>query len=83
MQSEKIILDEPFIWSATIRLSNKVIELSKVTNQQIFLIGKNKKVLTNYFQLLNEKEIRAIDLASNISPYSRYGSIDMIFLNLN
>ena len=83
MLSKKIIIDEPFIWNAKIKTSSMVIELSKVNNQQIFLIGKDSKRVKNYFHRINEDEIRAIELVSNISPYTRFESIDLLFLNLN
>ena len=82
MLSEKVILDEPFIWNAS-KVSHNLIQLSKVSNQQIFLIGKDAERLTEYFRQINEDEIRAIDLLSNVSPFSRFGSIDLMFLNLN
>lgn len=82
MLPEKIILDEPFIWNAG-RLSDTVIELSKITNQQIFLISKDAKMLTAYFRHINEDEVRAIDFASNIYPYCKFGNLDLVFLSLN
>ena len=83
MLSKKIIIDEPFIWNAKMKASNMVIELSKVSNQQIFLIGKDSRKLKNYFREINEGELRAIELVSNISPYTKFNSIDLVFLNLN
>lgn len=83
MLSDILIMDEPFIWLARINKANTVIELSKVNNQQYFLIGDSPESLVKYYQRINEDEVKKIDLASMISPFTSLGDMDLLFINLN
>lgn len=83
MLSDIIIIDEPYIWIASLKESSTIIELSKVTNQQHFLIGKDSDRVEDYFQHLAEDEVRAIDSSSNGSPYTRFGNMDLLLVHLN
>ena len=40
MISDIIVVDEPYIWVGSLKEGNSSIELSKLTNQQYFLIRK-------------------------------------------
>lgn len=83
MLSDIIIIDEPFIWVASIKNPATIIELTKVTHQQFFLIGKNPEALVEYYQHINETEVRRIDLISKTSPYTSFDDMDLLLINLN
>ena len=83
MLSDIIIIDEPFIWLASLKKENAVIELSKVNHQQYFLIGNAPESLVEYYQRINEDEVKKIDLASMISPFTNLGDMNLLFVNLN
>ena len=83
MTSDIIIIDEPFIWTASLKNSATVIELTKVTNQQYFLVGSDAEMLAAYFQQINKREVKRIDAISKTSPYSSFGDMDLLLINLN
>ena len=83
MTSDIIIIDEPFIWTASLKDSATVIELTKVTNQQYFLVGSDAKMLADYFQQINKREVNRIDAISKTSPYASFGDLDLLLINLN
>ena len=83
MKSDIIVIVEPFIWIASINKANTVIELSKVADQQHFLISKNSEALVEYFEQIDEKEVKRIDNAAKSSPFFSLGDMDLLFINLN
>lgn len=83
MISDIIIIDEPHIWNARLKKGNSTIELSKLTNQQFFLIGDNPEAVVEYYQQISEREVRRIDLATITSSYTRFDDMDLLLINLN
>lgn len=83
MLSNIIVIVEPFIWVASINKTHTVIELSKITSQQCFLISNDSKALVEYFQQIDESEIKKIDRASKSSPFTNLGDMDLLLVNLN
>jgi hypothetical protein len=83
MLSDIVIIDEPFIWIASMKRSSTIIELSKVTNQQHYLVGKDPARVEDYFQHLAEDEVRAIDSSAKANPYTRFGNMDLLLVHLN
>lgn len=83
MLSDKIIIDEPFIWTSSINEENTTIELSKVTDQQHFLISKDPKVLLEYFKKINQEEVRRIDQVSRTAPFTKFGDMRLLLIYLN
>lgn len=83
MLSDKIIIDEPFIWTSSINEENTTIELSKVTDQQHFLISKNPKVLLEYFKRIDQEEVRRIDQVSRTAPLTKLGDMSLLLIYLN
>lgn len=83
MLSDILIIDEPFIWVASINKSTTVVELSKVTNQQYFLLSNNSEALVEYYQKINENEVRRIDQIAKTSPFSMLDNMNLILINLN
>ena len=83
MLSDILIMDEPFIWLASINKANTVIELSKVNHQQYFLIGDSPESLVEYYQQIDEVEVRRVDLISKASSYCNLDGMDLLMINLN
>jgi hypothetical protein len=83
MISDIIIIDEPFIWIGSLKKGNTLIELSKLTHQQCFLIGNNPEALVEYYQKISESEVRKIDEATAISPFTQFKDFNLLFINLN
>ncbi len=83
MSSDIIIIDEPFIWIASIKNPNRVIELTKVTTEQHFLIGKDPKRMVDYFHQINEEEVRKVDQLTKNTPFTRFGTMDLLLITLN
>ena len=83
MPSDIIIIDEPYIWIASIKDSTTIIELSKITSEQHFLFSKEPIRLMDYFHSINEEEVRKIDQASKVSPFTRFGNMDLLKISLN
>lgn len=83
MISDIIIIDEPYIWIGSLKEGNSSIELSRLSNQQYFLIGDNPEAVVEYYQKINGQELRRIDLATTASSFTRLGDMDLLLINLN
>lgn len=83
MISDIIIIDEPYIWIGSLKEGRSSIELSKLTNQQYFLIGDNPEAVVEYYQKIGENEVRSIDLATTTSPFTTFGDMELLLINLN
>ena len=83
MPSDIIIIDEPFIWIASIKDPTTIIELSKISSEQHFLFGKDPMRLSDYYHQIDEQEVRKIDQVSKASPFTRFGNLDLLKISLN
>lgn len=83
MLSDIIIIDEPYIWIGSLKAGRSSIELSKLTNQQYFLIGDNPEAVVEYYQKISELEVRKIDLATTTSPFTQFEDMELLLINLN
>lgn len=83
MISDIIIIDEPYIWIGSLKEGNSSIELSKLTSQQYFLIGDNPEAVVEYYQKMSESEVRSIDMATISTPFTQFGDMDLLLINLN
>ena len=78
-----VILDEPYIWVGSLKEGNFSIELSKLTNQQYFLIGDNPEAVVEYYQKIGGSELREIDFVTTASPFTRLSGMDLLLISLN
>lgn len=83
MLSDKIIIDEPFIWTSSINEAHTIIELSKITDQQHFLVSKSPLLLLEYFKKINQEEVRRIDQISKAAPFTKFGDMSLLLIYLN
>ena len=83
MVSDIIIVDEPYIWVGSLKEGNSSIELSKLTNQQYFLIGNNPEAVVEFYQKISGPELREIDLATAAFPFTRLRGMDLLLISLN
>ena len=83
MDIEIIVMDESYIWLGCLREGGSSFSLSKLSHQQHFLFGHNPIALAEFFEKINEAEVRKIDMASQISPYTEFGDFHLLFINLN
>ena len=83
MNSDIIILDEPYIWVGSLNEGSSSIELSKLSHQQYFLIGDNPEAVVEYYKIISGSELRKIDRITTASPFNRLSGMTLLLISLN